>query len=307
MTRGTAGRRALQVVLLVGGLFGLGLLCGEQAHAADGLVPAKKPTEVVRSVTSSAEGPAAGTQRDRTGEQSPDAKPRSVTDEVRRVVRPVTESLVRPVAERVVQPVGDLVDQITDGTGDGLGDGPAGGIGEQPAPPQWWPSLPQLPTLPGAPELPGLPLPLPVVPGETLPAGTAAPQQPGGTTDEQQQAPDERQTAGKQSRGESVAVYGPRVAVVPAAAGEDVRHRGHAGNTRATGVGQAPVHQVPDGDPTGASGRHLGVDNGSPRHGDAQAVTLNERARPTLVPGAAADVTAAGPRDRHRDIPAFPG
>jgi hypothetical protein len=70
---------------------------------------------------------------------------------------------------------------------------------------------------------------------------------------------------------------------------------------------QAPVHQVPDGDPTGALGRHSAVDNGSPRHGDAQAVALNERARPTLVPGAAADVTAAGTRDRHRDIPAFPG
>src|SRR5689334_24407278 len=34
--RSAAGRRALQVVVLVGGLFALGFLCGEQAHAADG-------------------------------------------------------------------------------------------------------------------------------------------------------------------------------------------------------------------------------------------------------------------------------
>ena len=99
-------------------------------------------------------------------------------------------------------------------------------------------------------------------------------------------------------------MYGPRFAGGPAAAGDDVRHHTATQGTRAA---QAPVHQVPDGDPTGALGRHSAVDNGSPRHGDAQAVALNERARPTLVPGAAADVTAAGTRDRHRDIPAFPG
>ena len=35
--RTAAGRRALQVALLVGGLFVLGFLCGEQAQAADGM------------------------------------------------------------------------------------------------------------------------------------------------------------------------------------------------------------------------------------------------------------------------------
>ncbi|WSQ11336.1 hypothetical protein OG604_28320 [Streptomyces sp. NBC_01231] len=38
--RTAAGRRVLQVVLLVGGLFALGFLCGEQAQAADGAAPA---------------------------------------------------------------------------------------------------------------------------------------------------------------------------------------------------------------------------------------------------------------------------
>ncbi|WP_055615654.1 hypothetical protein [Streptomyces phaeochromogenes] len=347
VTRTAAGRRALQVALLVGGLFVLGLLCGEQARAADGVAPASNPTDVVRSVTSSAEQVAKGSAepRPRIGERPSGSNSRSatvssatppppastatsesdstatasgseqpglpkaiapVTDEVQRVVRPVTEPVVRPVVEQVVRPVtervvppvaedvvrpiGDLVDQITGGV--------TGGIVERPAPPQWWPSLPQLPTLPGLPGLPELPgLPLPAVPGQTLPVGTA-PQQPGGATDR-------HRAAEKQSRDESAAtVYGPRFAGGPAAAGDDVRHHVDTQGTRAV---QAPVHQVPDGDPTGALGRHSAVDNGSPRHGDAQAVASNERARPTLVPGAAADVTAAGTRDRHRDIPAFPG
>ncbi|WP_405956225.1 hypothetical protein [Streptomyces phaeochromogenes] len=338
VTRTAAGRRALQVALLVGGLFVLGLLCGEQARAADGVASASKSTDVVRSVTSSAEQLAKGSAepRQRIGERPSGSNSRSatvssatppppastaasdsgsatasgseqpglpeaitpVTDEVQRVVRPVAEQVVRPVTERVVppvaedvvRPIGDLVDQITGGV--------TGGIVERPAPPQWWPSLPQLPTSPGLPGLPELPgLPLPAVPGQTLPVGTA-PQQPGGATDD-------HRAAEKQLREESAAtVYGPRFAGGPAAAGDDARHHAATQGTRAA---QAPVHQVPDGDPMGALGRHSAVDNGSPRHGDAQAVALNERARPTLVPGAAADVTAAGTRDRHRDIPAFPG
>ncbi|MFE1795859.1 hypothetical protein ACFW9L_06780 [Streptomyces sp. NPDC059517] len=334
MTRGAAGRRVLHVVLLVGGLFVLGLLCGGRAHAADGVVPAKKPAELVRSVTGSAERLAAGTPRKRTGgEQSPDPRsdPYSLSDPyadshpdsvirpvTEKVVRPVTEHVVQPVTElvvppaagHVVQPVGDLVDQITDGIVGGIADGIGGGV-EQPDPPQWWPSVPQLPTLPGVPELPESPvLPMPAVPGQTLPAGSAAEsQQPDDASDPQQA--DEKQSDGKQSSGESGgAEYGPRFAGGLAAAGDDARHQGHARsarNTQVTGAVRAPVRQVPDGDPAGALARHSAIDSGSPRHGDAQAVTLNERVRPALVPGAAADVTAAGPRDRHRAIPAFPG
>lgn len=249
VTRTAAGRRALQVGLLVGGLFVLGLLCGEQARAADGVAPASKPTDVVRSVTSSVEQLAKGSEepRQRIGERPSGSNSRSttvspatppppastaapdstasgsgseqpglpeaitpVTDEVQRVVRPVadpvvrpvTEQVVRPVTERVippvaedvVRPIGDLVDQVTGGI--------TGGIGERPAPPQWWPSLPQLPTLPGLPGLPESPgLPLPAVPGQTLPAGTAS-QQPGGATED-------HRAVEKQARDDSaVTAYG---------------------------------------------------------------------------------------------------
>ncbi len=311
VTRAAVGRRALEVVLLVGGLFVLGLLCGEQAHAVDGVVPAA-PT-ISRSQAPSPSSASPSDSSSGSGSEQPELPGAStlVTDKVPRVVRPVTEEVARSVTELVTPPaaeyggppIGDLVDQITAGITDGVGDGAAGGIGEQPAPPQWWPSLPQVPTLPGLPGLPGLPelpgLPLPAVPGQTLPAGTAAQQQqPGG-------AADRHQAAGKPSHGESASVYGPRFAGGPGPmAGDDARHPTH---THVTGAVRAPVHQIPDGGPTDTSGRHSAGDNGSPRHGDAQAVTSNERARPTLVPGTTADVPAARARDRHRDIPAFPG
>ncbi|MFE9683499.1 hypothetical protein [Streptomyces sp. NPDC006285] len=302
MTRGSAGRRALHVALLVGGLFVLGLLWGNQASAADGAAPGSN------------HGPA--------------------TVEVQRVLRPVTGQVLRPVTEQAVRPVtdvvvpsaaghvvrpvgrpiGDLVDQIT------------GGIAGQPAPPQGWPTLPHLPPLPdvpvpGLPEAPGLPLPeMPEMPGQTPPAGTGAPQRPDGPTDGDQAAGQtaekqavEEQVAQKQAPGKSreengaPAAFGPRFAGGFAAADSGARLRAHPRHVTASGVAPAPVHQVPDSDPAGVSGGHSTADSGSPRHGDAQAVTSSERLRPALIPGAAADVTAAGTRDRHRDIPASPG
>ncbi|MFD4566706.1 hypothetical protein ACFWOX_20240 [Streptomyces sp. NPDC058467] len=59
MTRTTAGRRALQVALLVGALFALGFLCGEQAHAAEEAKP-PVPTHVVRAVSGSGAGSSSG-------------------------------------------------------------------------------------------------------------------------------------------------------------------------------------------------------------------------------------------------------
>lgn len=74
-----------------------------------------------------------------------------------------------------------------------------------------------------------------------------------------------------------------------------------------TSTAHAPAHQAPSDNPGGALGGKSAVDNGSSRHGDAHAVTLDNRAPLRLVPGAAASVDVAGTRDRHRDIPVFPG
>ncbi|GAA5706204.1 MULTISPECIES: hypothetical protein [Streptomyces] len=56
--RGAAGRRALHVVVLVGGLFALGLLCGEQVHAADGTPTVSTAAETVSGTAPGAAPPA---------------------------------------------------------------------------------------------------------------------------------------------------------------------------------------------------------------------------------------------------------
>ncbi|MFI1289521.1 hypothetical protein ACH4VM_13655 [Streptomyces sp. NPDC020792] len=68
-----------------------------------------------------------------------------------------------------------------------------------------------------------------------------------------------------------------------------------------------PAHQGPVGGPDGVFGDHAAADSGTSRHGDAQAVTVPERAPSRLVPGAAARAAALGARDRHQTVLVFPG
>jgi hypothetical protein len=343
--RVVVGRRALQVGLLVSGLFVLGLLCGEQAHAADGIgglpgrsvgQPVKAPVELQATDTDTdtaaptATAAAARTDTDTRADTDTDTAKGTVPDPVAPasvvpapVVRepgtdtltrpaddkahsPLTEDLIGTVANGVVQPVGDLVkpvgdlvDTVTTGLTETVG------IPAESTPPGWptlpsfpeSPSWPTLPTVPGAPTLPGLP----GTPGQTLPAPapvTSAPQpQPG---DHAAGKP-----AGDEDSEARDAVYGPRF-------------RGHGTVTvtrsstdrttsTSTSTSHAPAHQAPSDNPGGALGGKSAVDNGSSRHGDAHAITPDHRAPLRLVPGAAASVEAAGTRDRHRDIPVFPG
>ncbi|MER6130987.1 hypothetical protein [Streptomyces sp. NPDC001815] len=300
-SRTAVGRRALHVALLVGGLFVLGLLCGEQARAADGVAQGSTTAGLFRPAVPDSEPPTVTSPT----VTSPNA------DEVQRVVRPVTERVVRPAAEHVVRPVEDLVDRMT------------GGIAEQPAPPQWWPPVPPLPTVPGTPGVPGVPgtpgapglpespgLPgLPEAPGQNSPAGSA-PRQPGG-------AAEKHERVERKARGETGWAYGPRLlsGSVAAVTVTEVRLRADAREVHGardaydTPAPQTPTHWPPDGDatPTDALGRHCAADKGSSRHGDAQVVGSHERGRPLLAPGPTADVTASGTRDRFRDVPASPG
>ncbi|GAA3771123.1 hypothetical protein ACFS5L_12675 [Streptomyces phyllanthi] len=314
MMRGAVGRRVLQIVLLVGGLFALGFLCGEQAHAADGTSPGAATvvvttpsSEAVRSVgeavgtagrevepTSTTTSATIRMTTSTTGEAPARTRPVApavpaadpVTDRVTgsvatvgRVVRPVGDYVVEPVTEQVVRPVGDLVETVTDGL--------AGGA------PQF-PSLPGMPSTPGLPEMPG-------IPGYTLPIGTT-PQQPGEAASEQPDVAERGDGAEERSALRAGAAYGPRFldgtppAVSAAPRDLQVAH-----------AAQAPVQETPGGDPAGALGRHTAVDNGGSRHGEPHAVTLNHRAPMSLVPGVTAAVAADGTRDRHRDIPEFPG
>lgn len=295
--RTAAGRRALQVVLLVGGLFMLGFLCGEQAHAADGTVSATSVGDA-RSLTSSTVGGLVDKTVDadkpavpptRKAPPPPTRKaPPPPTPTADQLVRPVTDHVIQSVDDRVVQPVGDAVETVTEGLADA----------EAKAPPL--PALPELPELPSLPTLPELELPglLPLFPGQTLPAPvTSAPQpQPGGA----ETAAEEQ---GSERPGASSSAYGPRFVAYGTVPHADAHTSAHPTAPSA----YVPVHQAPAGDPGGALGNRPAMDSGTSRHGDTHAVTTDHRAPLRLVPGAAADVSAAGTRDRHRDIPVFPG
>jgi len=326
--RTAAGRRALHVVLLVGGLFALGFLCGEQAHAADGAVPTTG--QVVQSATSAlgqvvepkapvkspvkqgASTPEAGsipsktvkhvtntarhTVRDVVRPAADKVVPRAVGDVVRPaaddVVPPAADDVVQTPADDVVRPIGDLVKTVTGG----LVGAPSEGLPTLPSLPSA-PSLLSLPSLPSVPSLSGLPA-IPGVGGQTPPAGSA-PQQSGGAVE--QPGPGAGHGAGQlRSDVAAASSYGPGVVVDRGGAEAGRDHDG-------VRAGQAPAHQAPPGDPTGALGNQSAVDNGAPRYGDPHAVNPNHRAPLRLVPGAFAVVTAAETRDRYRDIPVFPG
>jgi hypothetical protein len=297
MTHTVAGRRALRLALLVAGLFALGLLCGERAHAADGLVPTVPTSSPERLVKPGAPLPArsvaptvtrvtdavthadvtdAVTHADVTDTvaQGGDAVTR-VTDTVRHVVRPAADSVVRPVGDLVETVTGELVQ----------------------APPKTLPSLPSLPSLP---ELPGPPgPPSPPGAGGQVPSAGSGPQHSGaGAVPSSSHAVVRHGDAG---------TVGPRY-YGPARLGTDTDGVAVRGEHRGVAPGSGSDRQAPPGDPTGAPGGQAALDSGTPRHGDPHAVvTPSHRAPLRLVPGAPAAVTAAETRDRYRDIPLFPG
>lgn len=145
--RGAFGRRALQVGLLVGGLFVLGFLCGEQAHAADGVgaFPVKAPVQLVKPPTEprtpgagaetatetpaaketpvAKETPAAPSAATDTATGTPKSRPPKPAAPVDhdKVLPPVTEDVVAAVSDRVVRPVGDLVEAVTTGLAETVG------------------------------------------------------------------------------------------------------------------------------------------------------------------------------------------
>ncbi|MET9383764.1 hypothetical protein ABZY09_22510 [Streptomyces sp. NPDC002928] len=298
--RTAAGRRALQVAVLVGGLFALGFLCGEQAHAAEGTTP-------MTSVSSSSSTATASASASTTSSAS--AVPSAAVDGVRSltkgatgtkgtvgrltpdkpVVRPaghrvaasVREALAHPVTEAVTQPVGTLMATVTAGLAETRTQVPP------------LPSLPALSALPAAPSLPGLP----PLPGKTLPAPVTTAPQPAGSADIVS-------SGGRTEHPAPTDSYGPRPAVDGIGIGTDT---GTAADiTRHRPVHAAPAYPAPTGDPNGALVNQSALDNGTSRHGDAHAVPPSLQAPLRLVPGTAARADAAGTRDRYRDIPVFP-
>ncbi|MFJ1603140.1 hypothetical protein ACIOHS_07210 [Streptomyces sp. NPDC088253] len=306
MTRTATGRRALRLALLVAGLFALGVLCGERAHAADGLVPTVPTGSSVRVVKPGAPLPVAHSAahtvtharvtdtvtharvtdtvtHDRITDTVTHAHVADTVAQVGDTVTSVTDTVrhvVGPAADSVVRPVGDLVETVT------------GELSQ--APPKTLPSLPSLPSLPevpGPPSLPGT--------GGQVPSAGSGPQHLGeGAVPSSSHAVVRHADAGPVGP----TYYGP------ARLGTDTDGVAARGEHHGAAPGPGPDRQAPPGDPTGVPAGQSAVDSGTPRHGDPHAVvTPSHRAPLRLVPGVPAAVTAAETRDRHRDIPLFPG
>ncbi|WP_217212182.1 hypothetical protein [Streptomyces sp. AC550_RSS872] len=328
-----AGRRALELVLLLGGLFAIGLLCGGQASAADGVsaVPASgvsavsaSGVSVGTSSTSSADLRASAGSEAERGERaervlSVPAKP-GVRDESTVASKPGAPQYgegeseaqaIRPApafpsapafSSAPVLPASPSLPSLTP-----LPSLPSllppPSMPEAPESPAWpsWPGLdlPEFPGLPGAdiPALPGVP----AVPAKTLPAIGAGASQP------EAQAPgsvDGRDDDEGRTGEEAAVAYGPRFVALADDTGTHVPAADGARSVASAGY--IPVQHAPVDHPGGVLGNRSAGDNSTSRHGDAHAVSLNPRAPLRLAPGAAARVEADEIQDRHRDIPVSP-
>ncbi|MFH8291517.1 hypothetical protein [Streptomyces sp. NPDC018059] len=302
------GRRVLRVALVLGGLLGLlvlGLLFGERAQAVEG-VPSRplegvqsarsaEPVPVARNsggaaVTESITDPAA-TEAAAETEAATEAAAEPVTKPVTRAaaLRYSIEPVVKPEVPRAELPVGKVVNDVTDalretpparwipepqlpGVGDG-GDGKGPGRDADPAP------------APGA-----TPAPMPEAASEGGARG------------------DDGSASGSKHRAERSA--GPR-AESPYAAGAWLPgHRvgAHSGSGKAVGeYGAGHTPSPAPAVPGGRLGNATAVDGNASRHGDQCAATLDSRAPVQLLAGPGRPADSAPIRDRHRDIPAFPG
>ncbi|MGI5428104.1 hypothetical protein [Streptomyces sp. CA-179760] len=388
--RAAAGRRALQVALLVGGVLVLGLLCGERAYAADG-VRVSADSTAGRAVSGQRGEPPVSGAGSAQLERAVGERAVRVSDDARESVggELMKAPAKLPAPPKAPSPAGrpdrsslpdlsgaldlsgvpdmsgapdlpDLPDRST------LPDPPKApaltvtpkppsvpglptlpGLPDPPAMPVTpkAPSVPGLPTLPGLPDppampdLPGLPdlsgLPGPPAPPDgdvALPGAPASPGLPGYPAFPSHPVPvpapapapgpgpvtaDPQPAGTPASPGASPATTGDaspeahgdhyRAPYTHRAAHDHAHHVRRAAHTGPSVSGAVPVGHVPGGRPDGTLCNRYTADNGTPRHGDAHAVTPDGRAPLSLVRGVAARACAAATRDGHRDIPVFPG
>ncbi|MFF9047608.1 hypothetical protein [Streptomyces parvulus] len=329
VTRTAAGRRALHVALLVGGLFVLGLLCGERAQAADGT---SSPRDAVHQVADSlsarttAEGSEAkeaetngrvtedGTSPDRTSSDRTSPAhtsallPLGSPHPVREVVRSVTDRVVRPVADVVEQTVERVTLPVApSGSGSGSVTLPGSPHPTDPSASPWpsLPSLPELPVLSGDPAPDDPPASAgPDAPHHRrpAPAETAA---PSGTT-EARPATTPADTVDVTGVAANLA-YGPAPVALDGGAETRTPDAGEGGR-RVTPVSAeyVPTGHAPTGAPDGSLGSAAGADQGMPRHGDAHAVTPHHRMPFRFVTAVPERADAGETRDPYRDIPVSP-
>ncbi|MER5179540.1 hypothetical protein ABT009_14420 [Streptomyces sp. NPDC002896] len=291
------------MALLLGGLFVLGLFCGEQAHAAEstGTIGDAAATREVQS-------PFTGLGE---AEQTPQAH---------RVVRPAADSVAEPAVKATLKTANEAVDtaaheqtgeRVGGQTGERVGGErvhesvvrPVGRVADRvigalsavsPSADSDWPELPGLPGFSGLPGVPSLP-------SATLPGGDGVQPPQSATGDRPGGEAAVEDGARKSPDAEYGSAYGPHAQVGVLADRLTDRHDGGA---------VRPVHvpaRTPGGAPTGALVNQSLIDTTSPRHGDLHAASFAEGAPVRLVPGGTAATDDAGVRDRHRDINEFPG
>lgn len=269
-------QRVLQVALLAGGLFVLGVVFGGQAQAAEGGSVPARPVHLGQP------------QPVRLGKPGIPV----VTSVVKSVPVPV---LVPETTAQVVQPVAEVVKTVTEV------------LAKAQVPPLS--SLPTLPSLPAEPTLPVPTLPVETLPAQSTPVPVSATPQPsraaGGNKADRTAAHGHASEPAAASTDVAVsAAYGPNVGAVGQAA--VVRHT----PSPSPSVGRTLTQRrapTPTGDPDGAQRNQAGVDNGGSRHCDACAVTSGFRVPVRIVPGVVARADAGETRDRYRDVPVFPG
>ncbi|MEU3849849.1 hypothetical protein [Streptomyces sp. NPDC029554] len=196
-----------------------------------------------------------------------------------------------------------------------------------PAPPNL-PEKPSLPEPPGLPESPGLPeapgdLVLPgdvvlpgdgvppgdlVLPGQLLPALISETPEAGAAAVPPVAVPS---VGVAHSVGWPVVAESRRAGDHCSVRSAHADHRpghvdGHPGRSH-DHPGHPPADQAPAERPDGTVGSRSSADSGTPRHGDAHAVTPSRRAPLRLAPGTAARDEATGTRDGRGDVPLFPG
>ncbi|MGI5481141.1 hypothetical protein [Streptomyces lavendofoliae] len=282
--RGTVARRALAVVLFLGGLLALGLLLGGPAHAADQSRTARvAPVDDVDHA-----GPAATAERLATAHEAAAATGGRVTAAFREA-----EEAAGPALGTAAAPVTNAVPEATEGLTQVTG------------------ALPGVPSPPGLPAAPPAPLPQPG-PGTPLAPPTGTPGTPGGT----QADPTVRAAAAPDSgRPHTHApALRPAVPVAPST-GTDVsaaHHAAHHATAAAPATVTAPHITVPSpplapGPCGGTVRQSIAADGGSPRPGDQHAMASPADASSAPARGTARPATAAPLRDRPHTILEFPG
>ncbi|KUO12015.1 hypothetical protein [Streptomyces sp. DSM 15324] len=218
---------------------------------------------------------------------------------------PVSLSLPLPVVqvERVLRPVQDVVTAVT---------GQVAQVSAALPLPVELPVLTDLGRLPDPAELPDASEP-PSLPAQPLPLPLPVPVIQAPTQD----SPVTSSPDGHRSRHVSprhgaadaaTASYGLVLPAVPAVLGDGggLRAASHHDPAPAR-AGQAPAHRVPGGEPSGLLGGSSALGGGASRHADAHAVTVSHRMPVPQVSGVVVRSDAAGTRDRHQDVPVFPG